>query len=52
MITPRQNSSCEEVATQEAARTLETPQPLCVDPLRCSSQELLGRQMNALLACS
>ena len=32
MITPRQNCLCEEVATQEAARTLGIPQPSFARP--------------------
>jgi len=32
MITPRQNCLCEEVATQEAGRTLGIPQPSFARP--------------------
>ncbi len=48
MITPRQNCSCEEVATQEAARTLGTRQPLCVDPAPVFKSRIAGQAKERL----
>jgi len=39
MITPRQSCSCEEVATQEAAKSLGVAQPLCCDAKHASGRD-------------